>query len=136
MNNRNYEKKTFVLFLFVVLTGLECLLILFLIKIKIEEVQKISGFVSKKDHITVIVSKKEKQGIYQNKKLRIKDKYYSYEIGENKGVILKKNHQKYYEIIIHLKNKNKLKTSDSTEIIIHKKNIRFIEIFKIIWEGD
>ena len=136
MNNKNYEKKTFVFFLLIILIGLECILILFLIRTKIEEVQKISGFVSRKDRITVIVSKKEKQSIYQNKKLRIKDKIYSYEIEENKGMILKKNHQKYYEIIIHIKDKNQFKASDSVEIIIHKKNNRLIEAFKIIWEGD
>ena len=132
MRVRNYEKKELIVFLIIISFIIEFIFFISLIIIKEDKYLKISSVVVKDNIVLIMVNKKERKVLYDNKVLFCNDKKIKYKILEDRGVVLKK---KYYEILIEFKFPKKKKTNDLLELVIKKERIRLIEIFKTIMEG-
>ena len=135
MKIRNYEKKTLVTFLMILLLIIEGFVVIALSTIKVEKYIKISGVVIKDNLILLVVDKDERKTIYSNKVLFFNNHKFKYKINEDRGVVLKRNKKNYYQLVLSFNFKNKYKANDILEIVLVKERIRLIGIFKIIWEG-
>ena len=135
MKVRNYEKKDLIMLLVIIFFILEIIGISYLIKDKEYTYYKISGVISNKNVITMIVDNNEKKILYNNQTIYLDNKNIKYKIKENRGVILKKNNKKYYEILIKIKLPKNKKTTDVLEFSIKNKKRKLIEIIKNIWKG-
>ena len=136
MKVRNYEKKTLIYILLIFLILLEIIIVILLYKNKINIYENIPGVVVKDNLVVLIVNDKTKKIIYKNTLLYLNNKKIKYEIIEDRGYVLKRNKEKYSEILISFKFDKNYKVNDSLQLMFKKKKIRIIEIFKIIWEGD
>lgn len=136
MKVRNYEKKTLIYILLIFLILLEIIIVILFYKNKINIYENIQGVVVKDNLVVLIVNDKTKKIIYKNTLLYLNNKKIKYEIIEDRGYVLKRNKEKYSEILISFKFDKNYKVNDSLQLMFKKKKIRIIEIFKIIWEGD
>ena len=136
MKVRNYEKKTLIYILLIFLILLEIIIVILFYKNKINIYENIQGVVVKDKIVVLIVNDKTKKIIYKNTLLYLNNKKIKYEIIEDRGYVLKRNKEKYSEILISFKFDKNYKVNDSLQLMFKKKKIRIIEIFKIIWEGD
>ena len=134
MKTRNYERKDLIIFLINLLLGFELISIIVLLTIKTNKYFKISGIVIKDNLIFVIVNKDERRIVYSDKVLYYNNKRYKYNIVEDRGIVMKKSNENYYQLVLEFKLKN-MKANDVVEIVFTKERMRLIEIFKIIWEG-
>lgn len=133
MKVRNYEKSEFTIFIIILVFILEILLVLFLSKYKVYEYKILTGIVSKKNLVTLVINKNEKELLNKNKKIYINNKYLDYKIIEDRGYLTKKNNIKYYEVIIKVKTKEE--SNDVVKLSIKDKKIECIRLLKKIWEG-
>ena len=134
MRIHNYEKKSLILYISVILLILEIILFIYLKKTKEFQYEKITGYIISKNEILITPTKRIKKMIYKNKKIYIKDHLLSYEIKEDKGVLLESNNKRYYELIIKAKipsNNNQI-----IEISIKKEKKDIITIFKSVWKEE
>ena len=136
MKVRNYEKKTLIYILLIFLILLEIIIVILFYKNKINIYENIQGVVVKDNLVVLIVNNKTKKIINKNTILYLNNKKIKYEIIEDRGYVLKRNKEKYSEILISFKFDKNYKVNDSLQLMFKKKKIRIIEIFKIIWEGD
>lgn len=136
MKVRNYEKKMSVYFLLLVLIIIEIIILVTINITKIYIYESINGIVIKDDLVVLIVNNKTKKNIYKNTSLYFNNKRLKYEVVEDRGYVLKRNKEKYSELLIRFKFNRKYKVNDSLQLVFKNKKIRIIEIFKIIWEGD
>ena len=136
MKQKKYEGKKLISFIFIMNIVLEIIILLFCIKTYQFTYKKITGIVIKKDLLLVIVDKKERKLLYDNKKIYLEDKYITYKIEEDKCKILKKSNKNYYELIISAKISNSLKANDSINISIEDKKISMIKLLQKLKEGD
>jgi len=132
---KNYEKKYLAVFLSVIFIIFELITLLLLNIIKIYKYHIISSVVIKKDLALVVVSKTERKMLYDNSKFYLNANLVKYEIIEDRGVVLKKDKDSYYEILIKVKFDKNYKANDNITFSCKKEKIRLIEIFKSIWEG-
>lgn len=114
---------------------MELIDILFLYQKKEFSYQKIIGIVVKKDYVLLMVDKKERKILYENKILYLDDKKRTYELIRDRGKIMKKNKKDFYEIEIKVEFSNNYKANDGIQLVFPKKKYRRIEIFKIILGG-
>ena len=135
MKIRNYEKKDLITILIIILIILEFISIIFLISNKSYTYKKLTGIVMKDNLVTMILSKEERKFIYSNKNIYLNDKLLKYSIKEDRGVILKKNNKKYYELLINVKFSKNIKANEVLNFSIKDKKKTLIEILKDIWEG-
>ena len=135
MKTRNYEKKDLITILIIILIILEFISIIFLISNKSYTYKKLTGIVMKDNLVTMILSKEERKFIYSNKNIYLNDKLLKYSIKEDRGIILKKNNKKYYELLINVKFSKNIKANEVLNFSIKDKKKTLIEILKDIWEG-
>jgi len=133
MKVRNYEKNELIIIFIIIIFILEIFLMIFLYKYRVYEYKNITGIVSKKNIVTLIITKEEMKLLNKNKKIYIDNKYLNYTIIEDRGYLLSKNKKKYYEIIIKVKIKKDI--NEVVDISIKDKKIRIIKLLKDIWEG-
>lgn len=134
MRIHNYEKKSLILYISVILLILEITLFIYLKKTKEFQYEKITGYIISKNEILITPTKRIRKMLYKNKKIYIKDHLLSYEIKEDKGVLLESNNKRYYELIIKAKipsNNNQI-----IEISIKKEKKDIITIFKSVWKEE
>ena len=134
MRIHNYEKKSLILYISVILLILEITLFIYLKKTKEFQYEKITGYIISKNEILITPTKRIRKMLYKNKKIYIKDHLLSYEIKEDKGVLLESNNKRYYELIIKAKipsNNNRI-----IEISIKKEKKDIITIFKSVWKEE
>ena len=134
MRIHNYEKKSLILYISVILLILEIILFIYLKKTKEFQYEKITGYIISKNEILITPTKRIRKMLYKNKKIYIKDHLLSYEIKEDKGVLLESNNKRYYELIIKAKipsNNNRI-----IEISIKKDKKDIITIFKSVWKEE
>ncbi len=136
MKQKKYEEKRLISIIFIIIIILEIIILLFCIKTYKFTYKRLTGIVIKKDLLLVIVNKKERKLLYDNKKIYLEDKYITYKIEEDKGKILKKNNKNYYELIISTKISSSLKANDSINISIENKKINMIKLLQKLKEGD
>ena len=135
MKVRNYEKQGLIIFILIVLITIEIISFLVLFKYKVYKYKKLTGIISNKNIVTLVVDKNDKKLLYKNKKVYIDNKLLKYEIIEDKGYIVKKDNIKYYEILIETKTPKNKKTSDYLELSIKNKKINILKLLKKIGEG-
>lgn len=135
MKVRNYEKNRLILFTIIILLLIEIILGIILFKNKIYEYKKITGIITNKNIVTLIVDKKDKKLLYKNNKVYLNNKLLKYQIIEDKGYITKKKNNKYYEILIKIKTPENKKSSDYIELSIKNKKSSIAKILKKIGEG-
>lgn len=109
---------------------------LFLEEIKIFDYQKLSGTFVKKDLAFFVVDKKEKQTLYQNKVLYLKNQKKKYEIEKDQGILLKRRNKEYFGILLRFSTVTSYKENDNVEIVLKKKKISILSFIKKTWEGD
>lgn len=136
MKVRNYEKKMSIYFLLLVLIIIEIIILVTINITKIYIYESINGIVIKDDLVVLIVNNKTKNNIYKNTSLYLNNKRLKYEVVEDRGYVLKREKEKYSELLIRFKFNRKYKVNDSLQLVFKNKKIKIIEIFKIIWEGD
>ncbi len=136
MRQHNYEKNTSVIVLGFFLFLLEIVCSILLFHIKKYDYQKLSGIYTNKNRITVIVNKEEKKLLQKQTKLFLNNKEELFEIEEDKGILLKKEKENYYELILKVKTPKNNKRQDILELTIQKKKKNLFEIIKEVWEGD
>ena len=134
MRIHNYEKKSLILYISVILLILEIILFIYLKKTKEFQYEKITGYIISKNEILITPTKRIRKMLYKNKKIYIKDHLLSYEIKEDKGVLLESNNKRYYELIIKTKIPNP--TKQTIEMSIKKEKKDIITIFKSVWKGE
>ena len=134
MKTHNYEKKSLILYSSVLLILIELLLFLYLKEKKEFQYEKITGYIIQKNEVLVTPTKQLRKTLYKNQKIYIKDHLVSFEIIEDKGVVLESNQKKYYELIIKTKIPNP--TKQTIEMSIKKEKKDIITIFKSVWKGE
>ena len=133
MKIRNYEKKELVSFLIILLMIIELLSIIYLFNNKKSTYKKLTGIVVKDNIVSLIINKKERKILYSNQKIYLNDKLLKYTIKEDKGVILKKNKENYYEILINIKFSKNIKANEVLVFSIKNEKKELIKILKDIW---
>lgn len=136
MKVRNYEKQELIIFILSILIIIEIIAFIFLFKYKVYEYKKLNGIITNKNIVTLIVTKSEKKMLNKNNNLYLNNKLLKYKIIEDKGVIVKKNNKKYYEVLINIKTPKNKKSSDYVNISIKNKKIEAFELLKKIGEGE
>ena len=136
MKVRNYEKTSIIYLIVIVLFILEFSGTILLCTIKKYSYTKISGIVSNKNTIVLIIDEKERKILYKNQTAYIENKLKKYKIIENKGKLFSKNKTIYYEIILNIDFSNKYKPNDVIELSIKNNKYHLIKIFNVIWGGD
>lgn len=136
MKIRNYEKTKEITIIIILVIIIESFFFTFLINNKIYCYNQMSTVVLKDNVVMLVASKKEKELLYKNAKLFLKDKKVKYRIIEDKGVIITRNNKKYYEVLLEFKFDKKYKTNDTITVSLQEEKIKLIKIFKLIWDGD
>lgn len=136
MRQHNYEKKELVVCIYILLMIVEIVCLMILFHIKQLDYQKVTGFYTNPNRITVIVSKKDKKLLYDNSTCYIMNQKRKYKIEEDKGIILKKDDKNYYELLLNVKTPNNKKRQDIIEITIPKEKKTLWNFIKRIGEGD
>lgn len=136
MKVRNYERQELIIFILLVLIIIEVISFTLLFRYKVYEYKKLTGIITNENIITLIVDKKEKEILNKNKNIYLNNKKLKYKIIEDKGVIIKKNNKKYYELLIRVKTPKNNKSSDYVELSIKNKKINILKLLKKIGEGD
>lgn len=134
MKIRNYERKELITVFIVLLLLTEIIVVISLTTIKINNYFKVNGVVVKDNLMVIMVSSSERKIIYSNKVLFFNNKRFKFEIVEDRGIVMKKKNDKYYQLLLKFPFEDK-SANDILEIVFIKEKIRLIEIFKIIWEG-
>lgn len=135
MKVRNYEKQGLIIFVLIVLIIIEILSFMVLSKYKVYKYKKLTGVISNRNIVTLVVNNNDKKLLYKNKKVYLDNKLLEYKIIEDKGYIIKKNNIKYYEILIKTKTPRNKKISDYIELSIKNKKINILKLLKKIGEG-
>lgn len=136
MKVRNYEKKTLIYFLLVILIIIEIIVFFIFYTNKIYKYEIVSGVVIKDDLVVLIINNKTKKNINKNNSFYLNNKKIKYKIIEDRGYVLKKNKEKYSELLLSFKFDKKYKVNDSLQLMFKDEKIKIIEIFKIVWDGD
>lgn len=136
MKVRNYEKKNLIVFFTIFFLIVELIFFLILTIKKTYSYDSLSGIVMKEDLVMVVVSKKERALLNQNRFLNLDDQKIKYKVLEDHGPIISKGKEKYHEIILAFQFPKEYKANDILTISLKNKKYQLIEIFKIIWEGD
>ena len=126
MKTKNYEKEDLITFITIVFVVLEIVGIFILSRRKGPNYYKLSGIVSNNNAVTIIADKKEGKLLESNQIIYLK---------ENRGVLLKKNNKKYYEILIDIKLPKKIKSTDIVNLSVKKNKENVLEILKNVWKG-
>ena len=71
MKVRNYEKQGLIIFILIVLITIEIISFIVLFKYKVYKYKKLTGIISNKNIVTLVVDKNDKKLLYKNKNLTI-----------------------------------------------------------------
>ena len=99
MKPKNYEKETAIIIITIMIFVIELIIFINIFKTKLPTYKQVSSIVIKKDLVSVIVSKKERDLFYKNKKIYLNNKTLKYEIEKDNGILLKKD-KNYYQLIL------------------------------------
>ena len=136
MKEKLYKKNKGIFFISGLFLLFQIFSFLFLEEIKIFDYQKLSGTFVKKDLAFFVVDKKEKQTLYQNKVLYLKNQKKKYEIEKDQGILLKRRNKEYFGILLRFSTVTSYKENDNVEIVLKKKKISILRFIKKTWEGD
>ena len=137
MNYSKYERFSIIIFLIIILFIFEIVFIISIINNKNELYVSYSGVVMKSNLGLFIINNNEMNILYKNRYLYFNGKRIKYSIEKITKDVIKKDNNKYNEILINFKfSKKKYKDNDVINISIRNEKEPIINMFKIIWKGE
>ena len=137
LNYSKYEKFSIIIFLIIILFIFEIVFIISIINNKNELYVSYSGVVMKSNLGLFIINNNEMNILYKNRYLYFNGKRIKYSIEKITKDVIKKDNNKYNEILINFKfSKKKYKDNDVINISIRNEKEPIINMFKIIWKGE
>ena len=133
MKLKNYEKTTFFILFFLFLLLFASFLVSFLYHVKIGKYLILNGTVLKENTVYMVVSYDERKVIYKNSNLFIHDLEMRYKIVEDRGVILEKDHKKYYELWVEFPFDEKYREEEILNLSFKNGNITIMDAIKSVW---
>ena len=137
MNYSRYERFGLLIFFIIILILFEVIFIINIMREKNEIYISFSGVVMKNNIGLFIVNDKDMKILYKNKYLYFNGKRIKYSIEKITKDVIKKDNNKYNEVLLRFKfSKKKYKDNDVIDISIRRDKESIIKMFKIIWRGD
>ena len=137
MNYSKYERFGLIIFLVIILIIFEIIFIISIVRCKNELYISYSGFVMKSNLGLFIINNEDMNVLYKNKYLYFNGKKISYSIEKITKDVIKKDNNKYNEVLINFKfSKKKYKDNDVINISVRNEKEPIINMFKIIWKGE
>ena len=137
MNYSKYERFGLLIFFIIILILFEIIFIINIMREKNELYISFSGVVMKNNIGLFIVNDKDMKILYKNKYLYFNGKRIKYSIEKITKDVIKKDNNKYNEVLINFNfSKKKYKDNDVIDISIRRDKESIIKMFKIIWRGD
>lgn len=137
MNYSKYERFGLLIFFIIILILFEIIFIINIMREKNELYISFSGVVMKNNIGLFIVNDKDMKILYKNKYLYFNGKRIKYSIEKITKDVIKKDNNKYNEVLLRFKfSKKKYKDNDVIDISIRRDKESIIKMFKIIWRGD
>lgn len=137
MNYSKYERFGLIIFLVIILIIFEIIFIISIVRCKNELYISYSGFVMKSNLGLFIINNEDMNVLYKNKFLYFNGKKISYSIEKITKDVIKKDNNKYNEVLINFKfSKKKYKDNDVINISVRNEKEPIINMFKIIWKGE
>lgn len=137
MNYSKYERFSIIIFLIIVLVIFEIVFIISIINNKNELYVSYSGVVMKSNLGLFIINNNEMNILYKNRYLYFNGKRIKFSIEKITKDVIKKDNNKYNEVLINFKfSKKKYKDNDVINISIRNEKEPIINMFKIIWKGE
>lgn len=134
MKQKKYEKENSLIIITIIVFIIELIFSIHMFTKKIPTYKKIPSIIIKKDLVSIIVSKKERELFYKNKKIYLNNKPLKYEIEKDNGVLLKKD-KNYYQLILKIKINKKYKTGDIIDLTIMNQKKTIFKVLKNIGKG-
>ena len=137
MNYSRYERFGLLIFFIIILILFEIIFIVNIMREENEIYISFSGVVMKNNIGLFIVNDKDMKILYKNKYLYFNGKRIKYSIEKITKDVIKKDNNKYNEVLLRFKfSKKKYKDNDVIDISIRRDKESIIKMFKIIWRGD
>ena len=137
MNYSKYERFGLIIFLVIIIIIFEIIFIISIVSCKNELYISYSGFVMKSNLGLFIINNEDMNVLYKNKFLYFNGKKISYSIEKITKDVIKKDNNKYNEVLINFKfSKKKYKDNDVINISVRNEKEPIINMFKIIWKGE
>ena len=137
LNYSKYERFGIIIFFIIVLIVFEIVFIISIFKTKNEIYVNYSGVVMKNNLGVFIINNDQMNIIYKNRYLYFNGKRIKYSIEKITKDVIKKDNNKYNEVLLRFKfSKKKYKDNDVIDISIRRDKESIIKMFKIIWRGD
>ena len=137
MNYSKYERFGLIIFLVIILIIFEIIFIISIVRCKNELYISYSGFVMKSNLGLFIINNEDMNVLYKNKFLYFNGKKISYSIEKITKDVIKKDNNKYNEVLINFNfSKKKYKDNDVINISVRNEKEPIINMFKIIWKGE
>ena len=137
MNYSRYERFGLLIFFIIILILFEVIFIINIMREKNEIYISFSGVVMKNNIGLFIINDKDMKILYKNKYLYFNGKRIKYSIEKITKDVIKKDNNKYNEVLLRFKfSKKKYKDNDVIDISIRRDKESIIKMFKIIWRGD
>ena len=137
LNYSKYERFSIIIFLIIVLVIFEIVFIISIINNKNELYVSYSGVVMKSNLGLFIINNNEMNILYKNRYLYFNGKRIKFSIEKITKDVIKKDNNKYNEVLINFKfSKKKYKDNDVINISIRNEKEPIINMFKIIWKGE
>lgn len=135
MKIKKYESHEIIIVLSIIFIIITITLFVSLFKRKEYKYDELTGIVLGDNLLIIVAEEKTRKTIYNNSSMYLNSKKEKYKIVEDNGVILTKDKNKYYELLVKIKFDKKYKSNDTIKLSIKTEKMRLIEMFKIIWEG-
>ena len=137
LNYSKYERFGIIIFFIILLVIFEIVFIVSIIRNKNELYVSYSGVVAKSNMGLFIINNNEMNILYKNRYLYFNGKRIKYSIEKITKDVIKKDNNKYNEVLINFKFfKKKYKDNDAINISIRNEKEPIINMFKIIWKGE
>ena len=137
MNYSRYERFGLLIFLIIILILFEIIFIVNIMREENEIYISFSGVFMKNNIGLFIINDKDMKILYKNKYLYFNGKRIKYSIEKITKDVIKKDNNKYNEVLLRFKfSKKKYKDNDVIDISIRRDKESIIKMFKIIWRGD
>ena len=137
MNYSRYERFGLLIFLIIILILFEIIFIVNIMREENEIYISFSGVVMKNNIGLFIINDKDMKILYKNKYLYFNGKRIKYSIEKITKDVIKKDNNKYNEVLINFKfSKKKYKDNDVINISVRNEKEPIINMFKIIWKGE
>lgn len=137
LNYSRYERFGLLIFLIIILILFEIIFIVNIMREENEIYISFSGVVMKNNIGLFIINDKDMKILYKNKYLYFNGKRIKYSIEKITKDVIKKDNNKYNEVLLRFKfSKKKYKDNDVIDISIRRDKESIIKMFKIIWRGD